>query len=279
MKLCAIVPGAVEQKLALLARLGLNGTGIGIDLCWAPDQARSAVEPFRSAGVDVMQVGCYRNLIAVDERVRAGAIADVDRALELAGAIGVPSVICGGGHRHPDHAAKVYAVHPDTWTARAIDVLVESCQEVLAQISPFAATLCLEPWVITALDSPARLEQVVTRVDHPRLAIELDPVNLMTIERYADTGRFLNECFDRLGEKIRLVHAKDTLLKPEPFTYHLSEAVPGEGNLDYRTLLRRMEHVSPKMPLVIEHLADEAAITQARDHILEVASQIDCAIV
>jgi sugar phosphate isomerase/epimerase len=274
MKLCANVPGDSSQKIAALRRLGLWGTGLGVDLHWSAPEARRQVEPFRAAGIAVVQVGCYRNLVATDESVRAAAIRDVGQAMELAGEMGVPAVICGGGHRHPDHAAAVFAVHPDTWSDRAIDVLVESCREIAATVSALAATLCLEPWAITTLDSPARLEEVMRRVDHPKVAVELDPVNMMTIDRYADTAGFLTECFDRLGEKIRLVHAKDTLLKPEPFTYHMSEAAPGEGVLDFRTLLELMQRLPADTPLLIEHLSDEGTIARARDYIAGEASRL-----
>lgn len=274
MKLCAAVPGETDQKIAILQRLGLWGTGLGLDLDWTVEEARDAVAPYRAAGLHVVQVGCYRNLIAVDEAVRAAAIRDVRRALELAGAVGVPNVICGGGHRHPTDRSDNAGVHSENWTDRALDILVESCQEIVSHASPSAATLCLEPWVITSLSSPSRLEQVVRRVNHPKLAIELDPVNLMTIERYADTGRFLTECFERLGETIRLVHAKDSLLKPRPYSYHMSEAVPGDGNLDYLTLLRLMQRLPNETPLLVEHLPDEETIGRACTYIRGVARQL-----
>jgi sugar phosphate isomerase/epimerase len=254
------------------------GTAASLDLRWNVEEARARVAPYHAAGIHLVQVGCYRNLIAVDETVRAAAIRDVCRAMELAGAMAVPAVICGGGHRHPSDRSDNAAVHPATWTDQAIDVLVESCQEIVTTVSPTAATLCLEPWVITSLNSPARLEQVVTRVDHPKLAVELDPVNMMTPAYYADTGRFLTECFDRLGEKIRLVHAKDSLLKPQPYSYHMSEAVPGDGQLDYRTLLRLLQRLPDDTPLLVEHLAEEAVIARACAYIRSIANQLDLAL-
>ena len=77
-----------------------------------------------------------------------------------------------------------------------------------------------------------------------------------------------------MGEKIRLVHAKDTLLKPEPFTYHMSEAAPGEGVLDFRTLLELMQRLPADTPLLIEHLSDEGTIARARDYIAGEASRL-----
>ena len=280
-KLCAIVPGDSIRKVATIHRLGLWGTGVGFDPNGTVDQAQAAIAPFQQAGIKVVQMGCYRNLIAVDGTVRAAAIRDVCRAMELAGAIAVPAVICGGGHRHPGFPALAPAdvpVHSDTWSDRAIDVLVESCQEIVTTVSPTAATLCLEPWVITSLNSPARLEHVVRRVDHPKLAVELDPVNMMTPAYYADTGRFLRECFDRLGEKIHLVHAKDSLLKPQPFSYHMSEAVPGDGQLDYRTLLQLLQRLPDNTPLLVEHLTEEAVIARACAYIRSIAQELHLAL-
>lgn len=279
MKLCAAVPGDEAAKIAAVKRLGLAGTALGIDPAGSSADAQRAIAPYRAAAVPIVQTGCYRNLIAVDPAVRGMAIRDVSRTMELAGDVGIPSVICGGGHRHPDLSAEVFAVHPETWSDRAIEILIESCLRIVESVSDRAATLCLEPWVITSLDSPERLDRVVRRVNHPKLAVELDPVNLMTIERYANTTRFLRECFDLLGDQIRLVHAKDTLLKPTPFTFHLSEAIPGEGTLDYETLLRQMEQLPPATPLLIEHLPDEASIGRARDYIVGVAARLNQSII
>lgn len=279
MRLCAAVPGNLAEKIAMLQRLGLSGTAVEIDPRWTAAQAREVVAAFEQAGLVPVQSSCYRNLVATDESVRASGIRDVIQVLELAGAVGIPSVVCGGGHRDPSCPSAVFSVHPETWSETALDILVESCQEVVSRVSSTAAVLCLEPWVITTLDSPERLARVVQRVDHPKLAVELDPVNLMTIERYANTGRFLTRCFDLLGDWIRLIHAKDTLLKPTPFTYHMSEAVPGEGALDYATLLRLMERLPADTPLLIEHLKEEAVIARARDYIVAVGRHRACTII
>jgi sugar phosphate isomerase/epimerase len=277
-RLCTSVVGNSSEKIALLQRLGLTGTAVEIAPTWPLSHAQAVVEPFRAAGIAIVQTSCYRNLVATDEQVRARGIQEVIQVMELAGAVGIPAVVCGGGHRDPTCPAAVFSVHADTWSERALDTLIESCQEIVAAVSPGAAVLCLEPWVVTTLDSPERLARVIERVSHPKLGVELDPVNLMTIERYVDTGRFLTHCFKLLGDRIKLVHAKDTLLRPTPFTYHMSEAVPGDGALDYAVLLRLMDRLPTEVPLVIEHLSDETAIARARDYILGIGRQIGCSI-
>ncbi len=274
MKLCADFAGDTEQKIQMLKRLGLWGSGISVDPGWTLEQAAAMVRPYHDAGLRVVQTNFRRNLISVDGAARRNAILDVRKVLEMDGKIGIPVTICGGGHRHPTDTSPNAGVHRDNWSDLAIDVLIESCREVVSLLSENASTLCLEPWVISALDSPERVEKVVRAVDHPKLAVEFDPVNMMTIERYADTTAFLEDCFERFGDKIKLVHAKDTLLRPRPFSYHMSEVIPGEGNLDYRTLLRLMKMLPDDTPLLIEHLAEEAEIKQAVTHIRGVAAEL-----
>jgi sugar phosphate isomerase/epimerase len=275
MRLAAELPGGpLPETIDACRRLGITGVGFDIDQSLDLATARSIFNPFLEAGLAIVQLGCYRNLIAVDPALRAQAIEDVASAMDVAGRAGVQTVVCGGGHRDPAATSARRSVHPENWSDRALDIMIESCQEIVRRVSDEAAPLCFEPWVITSLNTPARLERVMRAVDHPKVAVELDVANLVTIERYFDTAGLITECFDRFGDKIRLVHLKDAVLTPEPYIYHIGEAIVGDGIIDYPVLLRLLAERSPSASLMVEHIRSESDAQKALSHMRRIADQV-----
>jgi len=275
MRLTAEVPGAgIEAIIETCQRLGISGTGFDPSTNMDLPTARAAFAPFLAAGLSIVQVGCYRNLISVDEKVRQQGIDDVVEAMNVAGKTGVENVVCGGGHRDPAVPTARRSVHRDNWTDRALDEMIESCREIVGRVDDDAAPLSLEPWVITCLNSPARVERVVRAVDHPKLGVELDLANLVTLEYCFETDRLIVDCFDRFGDKIRLVHLKDALLTPEPYIYHIGEVVVGDGMIDHATLLNQLAARAPDASLMVEHLGSEVDIARALGHMRTLAGTL-----
>lgn len=56
-------------------------------------------------------------------------------------------------------------------------------------------------------------------------------------------------------------------------TVHLDEVRPGLGALDYRVFLQELSRLPGDVPLMLEHLPQEA-YPAAREYILEVAAQL-----
>ncbi len=275
MRLAAELPtGPMPESIDACRRLGITGIGFDIDQSLDLPTAMSIFAPFTDAGLAIVQLGCYRNLISVDPEVRSQAIEDVAAAMDVAGNAGVQTIVCGGGHRDPAIPRARRSVHPDNWSDRALDVMIESCQEIVRKVSDHAAPLCFEPWVITSLNTPARIERVIRAVDHPKVGVELDLANLVTIERYFDTAGLITECFDRFGEKIHLVHLKDAVLRPEPYLYHIGEALVGDGIIDYPVLLTLLAKRSPGASLMVEHIRSEADAEKALAHMRRIADQV-----
>jgi len=66
-----------------------------------------------------------------------------------------------------------------------------------------------------------------------------------------DTGPALDRHFDILGNRIISCHAKDIWIENR-LALHLQDGCPGKGLLDFRTLFRRMEALSPDYPVIAE---------------------------
>jgi sugar phosphate isomerase/epimerase len=60
-----------------------------------------------------------------------------------------------------------------------------------------------------------------------------------------------------LGKHIVSCHAKDIWLENK-LTVHLQDGCPGKGTMDFKTLFRRMEALSPDYPVISEgHSTEE----------------------
>ena len=110
-------------------------------------------------------------------------------------------------------------------------------------------------------------------MDREAFSIHLDPCNLVNSpRRYYASSDLVRECYAKLGPMIASVHAKDLTWDIE-MAVHFQEVRPGLGSVDYGVWLAEHARHAPDVPLMIEHLPDEAAYDAARDHIVEVGRQ------
>ncbi len=94
----------------------------------------------------------------------------------------------------------------------------------------------------------------------------------MFSRRHFDSGALIRECFKKLGPHIKSCHAKDILFHND-LTVHLDEIQPGLGNLDYTVFLTELDHLSPDIPLMMEHLKGEEPYLKAAEYIRSVAEE------
>lgn len=150
-----------------------------------------------------------------------------------------------------------YNVHPDNWSLKTWKLLVKSIRQVLNDTAGMKAAIAMEAQVTTTIDGPLAHRNLIDDVGDPRLGVELDPVNMITLQNYYYTTELLNECFDLLGEHILTCHAKDTTIWPNRQTVHVHEVCPGRGVLDYKTYLVRMSQLDWPRMLLPEHIPAE----------------------
>jgi sugar phosphate isomerase/epimerase len=167
--------------------------------------------------------------------------------------------------------------HPDNFQERTLDCVVEWVRRVLKEVGPRRTKLGLEmsPW--TPLDGPEAYLEIIKSVDHPALAVHLDPCNAVLNPRvFWSTTDLINRCFDMLGRWIVSCHAKDLYYGSVVQLRHVNfvEVVPGQGVLDYRTFLKRAEEISPNLPLIMEHLPKAEDYTKGAEYIRGVAREI-----
>ncbi len=141
---------------------------------------------------------------------------------------------------------------------------VDTARGVLDAVRPTRTALSFEMMPYGFLDSPAQYAAFLAAIDRPQVGVHYDPCNTVNSpRRYYRNGALIREMFRTLGGRILTVHVKDIVLDTAPTTVQLREVPVGEGGLDYTALIRCVRRCDPDLPLILEHLPDEAAYARA----------------
>ena len=211
--------------------------------------ARGVGQMLRDNGVRLYQVtGFWQNLVTPDESQRAESVRTLQAALRLAQALGARGIDTGPGSMNPDGP---WFPHPDNWTATSRKQLVKSLKECAPVAEDCGVYLSLEGHQLVVLESAAVTAEILDEVGSKYVRSDFDSANWITRETVYDTGAALDGMFDVLGHHIVSCHAKDIWIENR-LALHLSDGCPGKGLMDFRTLFRRMEALSPDYPVISE---------------------------
>jgi sugar phosphate isomerase/epimerase len=204
--------------------------------------------------VVVFEVGAYSNIIHPDRARRQEIISAIIQKFEGAEKIGgiLVATVSGSWDRR-------YLINPqpENWSKETWKVLVQSVKQILRDTAGMKTALGMEAQVTTNLDSPKAHKRLIDDVGDPRCAVNLDPTNMVSLDRYFHSTELLRECFDLLGESILGCHAKDTFIEPDIQTLLIREVCPGRGVMDYETFLAGMSRMKWARALFPEHLPND----------------------
>lgn len=238
-----------------------------------PERIRDIQIAFAKHDVLLAEMGVWNNMLHPDPGIREVNLKANIETLAIADEVGVWCCVNIAGSFDPELWD---GPHPKNLSQEAFELTVENVLKILGEVKPKRTIYSLEtmPWVLP--DSIESYQQLLKAIDHPMFGVHLDPVNMINSpSRYYNNSSFLRECFDRLGDRIVSVHAKDIRMEPK-LTVHLQEVRPGLGNLDYHTFLREMSKLPVDTPIILEHLAQED-YPRARAYITGAAEEIGVA--
>jgi sugar phosphate isomerase/epimerase len=222
------------------------------------NDVRRVQAAFVEADLEICQVnGAYEALVNPDEDRRALGVRGLQSLTRLGRLLHAPSVyVRPGGLNTRGH----WWAHPENHTPATFDCLVDSLKQACRLAELEGVTLVIEGHVLSALDTPRRVRDLLDAVGSPALEFNIDPVNFIgTVRDAHDTRRVLNELFDLLGPDTVAAHAKDVAIG-EAMVLHIDEVLLGTGTLDYTLFLSRFEQCCPQGYILIEHLPDEKVL-------------------
>jgi sugar phosphate isomerase/epimerase len=252
-------PRALDDRFGKWAA-DLGVTVIGTHLGPTPEEvaphAAEVRERLAGWGLTIVQATGYNPVLVGDDPTRRAADLDrLTRAFRVAQQLGSPMVLTGCGSYHPTHH---YGPHPRNHTAEARARIVDFLRLATPRAEDEGVVLALECHLLTALDTPAHIREIVDAVDSPGLKVNFDPVNLLTgVDAIFESGAEMASMVEQLGPRYHwTAHAKDVLIEPR-LALHLEETVCGDGLLDWPAYLRCAEKLgSDDRPaaILVEHM-------------------------
>ena len=234
------------------------------------DRIRATAEAFARHDVTIAEVGRWCNLMDADPEARRKNLERVTEGLALAEAIGARCCVDIAGSFNP---TSWFGPHPENLSQKFFDAAVENARKIVDAVKPTRARFCYEVMGWALPDNPDHYLKLIAAVDRPAFGVHLDPCNAVNSpEKFYGNAALLNECFDKLGPHIVSCHAKDLAWEVE-MNVHFKEVVPGKGQLDYATYLRRLAELPQNPPLMIEHLSGAAQYDEAREYIVSVGAK------
>ena len=214
--------------------------------------------------VIIAEIGVWKNVFDPDPEAARAALEYAKGQLALADGIGIPCCVNIAGTAG---AGGWDAADPSNFTEETYGRIVRSIREILDDVAPENAFYCLEPmpWMIP--DSPESYLQLIRDVDRPQFAVHMDFVNMINCpRRYLAPEAFIEDCFRLLGPMIKSTHIKDTRMHPTNLTTILEECSPGEGTLDFGSVLRILDrYLDADAPVLLEHMTTFEEYARAYD--------------
>lgn len=222
------------------------------------------------AGLEAAQAnGWYEVLVHSDPRLRALGIRGLQALTHIGRLLDAKTVYVRPGSLN---AKGPWYPHPDNYSSATFDRLVDSLRQAARTAHEEGIQLALEGHVLSPLDSPRRMLEVIQGVASPALGFNMDPVNFIgTVRDAYDSSQVLDELFDLLEPYTAAAHLKDLAIQ-DRLVLHIDEVVIGEGTLDYGRFLGQLNRLSPSLYGIIEHLPDEK-IPLARAGLLRAAKK------
>ncbi|MFN8441661.1 MAG: sugar phosphate isomerase/epimerase family protein [Caldilineaceae bacterium] len=239
-----------------------------------PGTDLAAIEVYRRAArandIVIAEVGAWSSPFSPDAAVRAAALEKIKSSLDLADRIGARCCVNIAGSRGERWAGP----SPLDLLDETFDMIVELTRAILNEVQPTRTYFTLEAMPAMFPDSAESYLRLIHAIDHPRFAVHFDPANLVNCpQRYYNTGALIADFVAKLGPYIRSCHIKDVLIGNDALV-HIDEVRPGLGTLDHATLLRQLQPLDPELPIMLEHLPNEAEYDLAAAHLRSVAAQI-----
>jgi sugar phosphate isomerase/epimerase len=240
--------GELPRMIDTFSSLGLHVVQLGGALLdEALDDPQSAREALEGAGIDIVALAGYRNLIAPDPQKRRANLDFLRRCLEAAPLLNTTVVATETGTLN---AESEWAASPANWEQPAFDALYAAVDELLPVAERSGAVLTIEGYVNNVVATHGQLQGLLDRYPSQHLQVVGDPYNYLSSHLLPAAERVTREFLRRFEHRIVLAHLKDVAATgAEHDTPEF-----GTGVFPQRMWLEFLRDERPDLPLILEHL-------------------------
>ena len=209
-----------------------------------------------------MGIGYKECLFDPDPTVRNHVITKIERGIEIANRAGAQYCLIRTGSLSERGS---YSPSPANHSAKARANLLTTLRQIATKAEQVGQTVVIETHLLTIMDSPETNVAMIEEVGSDRLRIVMDYVNhFQTLAQVYHSAERIHQIFDTMGAICPIGHCKDITVN-DGFVIHLSEEIPGEGELDLASLLQRWHALRPDGYMLLEHLSAKTPVDRA-DH-------------
>lgn len=267
----------LEAVLPLIDQYGLGTIAAPSAMSdWSISRCKEFGEMVREYGLTVGELGYWENLLTTDDDVRTRRIQHVQELLKRADAMGVDCVVTLVGSFGGSWAGDP---HPDNWTDRAREMVVENSQRILDGVSLNETTYALEPWYSSFFHKPRSVRSLLDDVDRAGFGVHMDMMNMHSIDDAYRSTDLIDDAFDLLADDIAAVHAKDIQVNPDSGVYQIEEVIPGDGSMDYDRYMCHLDELPDDVPVFTEHWDTDNQYVETIRRLREFAKRNDIEIV
>lgn len=256
-----------QSWLSAVKKSGYSAVNCPVDTSAEDEEIKEYVKIADREDIIIAECGVWNNPLSNEENERKQAIKKCKETLELADRIKAECCVNIAG----SCGEKWDGPHPDNFTVETFDRIVTVVRDIIDSVQPQNTYYTLEPMPWMYPDSPDSYLKLLSAIDRKQFAVHFDPVNIITSpQKYYNNGKFLQECFQKLGKHIKSCHAKDIIIGDQ-FTIFLKEERPGTGFLNYSIFLQELNKLNDKIPLMMEHLSNKNEYLLAEEYIRKIA--------
>jgi sugar phosphate isomerase/epimerase len=229
---------------------------------------RAAEAAYKKHNLVIAEVGIWRNPLDPDP-VKAKQARDyAERQLALADALGARCCVNVLGSNDSEHwVGAAEGEYSDDFFDRSVQVY----RSIIDAVKPKRTKMTLEMMPYYFLDGPDEYKRFLKALDRKEAGVHLDITNAVcSPRRYYDSASLIEDCFRELGALVCSCHFKDIKMYDEGYVIQFREVPIGQGNFDAAGFLRcAARYGDPDLPVMLEHLPDEASYDKAFKNVLE----------
>jgi sugar phosphate isomerase/epimerase len=236
------------------------------------DECAAFGQTARQLGIVVGETGMWENLMTSDPGRRARRIERVRTLLRKAELMGCRCVISLVGSGHPSDS--MLAPDGTMLTDEGRRAFREVVLQIMDGLELERTCYAIEPWRTSFFYHPEDIAAFLDDVDHPRVWLHLDLVNMVGRRDYFDTAGLAERTFALLSDRIAAAHLKDLRWDHQHMQIRWDEVPVGDGVMDLDAYLRGLASLDPDLPCFCEHLPTEAEYAESFARLHRVAERI-----
>lgn len=204
-----------------------------------------------ASGLDIIAISGYANPLRPDDAPMGSTLAQLADLIDRMPILDTHRVVSWSG----TFAAGLFDDHPENSTPDGWDTLRRSVDELAPVLEDAEAVLLLEPHFAHVLRGPDEAARFCEELNTPYVGVVLDPPTILPPATWDRQSELIPAAVARLARYIGLVNLEDMCLRDG----RPALTSPGQGVLDYTSLLAAVRAIGRAVPLVVKHVTFEQA--------------------